>query len=181
MDHDDEHDEDSDYHRNPFEWLYTEFPELTPPLEAFATLAADLGLVPPGAPLSPALHAFVTIVIERCAAHADEADQDQLASQHVLRSLKPVGYEHHARAVTSFNRGNPVYERFMARDPSRPWTVIHLPAPVNSAIPADWSVPLEPEDYRVEQIGDQWVVTFLPLEQEIYRGAGPVTIDRPPQ
>lgn len=60
-----------------------------------------------------------------------------------------------------------------------PLMMLRLPHPTRFFTlygPCDWPVPLGPEAYRIEQQGTEWSVTFVPLEQEIYRGAGPVEL-----
>ncbi|TMU70124.1 hypothetical protein [Hydrogenophaga intermedia] len=45
----------------------------------------------------------------------------------------------------------------------------------------EWSVPFSPDDYRVEQQDDLWLVFFIPTGAEIYRGAGPVRVYSAPR
>lgn len=40
----------------------------------------------------------------------------------------------------------------------------------------EWEVPMSPDDYRVEQQGDLWLVFFIPTGAEIYRDPGPVRV-----
>lgn len=62
------------------------------------------------------------------------------------------------------------------REAGRPRTLIRFATRQRTYNPYQWEVPFSTQDYRLEQYGDEWVVTFLPLAQEIYRGRGPVTI-----
>lgn len=83
--------------------------------------------------------------------------------------------------IARYERRLQLRERLMnlAQSGRNPRTIIRTPERTRFYFnfgTHEWSVPLTPDDYRVEQQGDLWLVFFVPTGAEIYRGPGPVRV-----
>ncbi len=107
----------------------------------------------------------------------DDDDGWSVSPVEWLLSDYPPPEQGNTAALERYQRNLAVWESAMYY--RGPLMIIRLPHPTRYFTlygPCDWPVPLGPDAYRIEQQGTEWSVTFPPLNQEIYRGAGPVEL-----
>ncbi len=166
---------------SPLDWVDLGPSDPDSMVETYSRLAGECGVVPNGETISEELHRFLSMVVDHCANLVRDAGHpDAGAALRVLGTPEP--FAQHFRTMLEHHRRQPVWDQLQPLDVGP--TVIRLPHPIPFERyygPHDWAVPMGQDAYRIEQHGDEWTVTFLPLGEVVYRGPGPVHIFSAPK
>lgn len=156
----------------PLDFADTDFPFTPPPaLEFYGQLAAQHGLIQEGEPIGQVLHAFITDVVQKAADIAEAHPQS--AAQEIRATMLPEPLEE----MVEYRQ---LDEQYMAAHRKRfPPTMLRHPGPTPGSS-AEKEIYAQPEMFDITQVGDEWVVSFRPTAEEVYRGPGPVEIVRSP-